>query len=165
MPVDNSLDDRQAEACSLEFIDTVQPLKYAEQFADITHVETNAVILHIEDILIAFGFPSYFNDRRVPFTRELQRIGKQIDQNLADQKTITDRPGQIFNPQIDGSSAFPCVCFAECIVSQFGHIHFRRTHGLPPQSRESEQTVDKVSHLYGTVADDIENPASLRIKL
>ena len=54
--VNNSLNDRQTHAGAFEFGGPVQPLKDAEKFGRILHVETGAVVLDvINDFRIGIG--------------------------------------------------------------------------------------------------------------
>jgi hypothetical protein len=57
MPMNDALDDCQTHAGSVEFCDTVQTLKYAEELVCVLHVETSAVIMDREPNFVSDSLP------------------------------------------------------------------------------------------------------------
>ncbi len=102
MLLNDALHRGQADARTFELLRAVQPLEDSEQFVDILHVETDAVVSDHEDWLPIFFFVADFDDRvrwrrgrpRLCLsigarTRELERIGQQVLKDLLDQNGIT----------------------------------------------------------------------------
>ena len=46
MPLDNAFDNGQPDACPIKIIIAVQPAEEFEQFAAVSHIETNTVVGH-----------------------------------------------------------------------------------------------------------------------
>ena len=86
MPADDPLYDCQPHTCSAEFTLAVQPLEYTEQLIAIFHVKPCAIIAYIIDVFLPGVLAPYFNDGTLLPGRELDRVGKQVDPDLTDQR-------------------------------------------------------------------------------
>jgi hypothetical protein len=71
--VDDALHDGEAGARSLVLVG-VEPLKDGEELLVVTHVETDAVVLHREDDFIAAAAAGDLDDGRLPAARELDGV-------------------------------------------------------------------------------------------
>src|SRR5882672_108447 len=78
----NPLNNRQPDARAFKLVNTVQPLKYVEEFAGVFHVEPRAVVLHEIDALAVFLAPTDVNQRRIAVARVFDRVGKQVRKDL-----------------------------------------------------------------------------------
>ena len=85
VPLDDPLDDRQADAGAFEFVRGMQPLENAEQLADVPHVEAGAVVTHEEHGFAVHFVATHFDDRRIALPRELESVGEQVRQHLPQQ--------------------------------------------------------------------------------
>src|SRR5215216_2222131 len=88
MTLDDPLHDCQPNTGSFEFIFAVQALEHAKQLVHILDVKTCAVIADTIDQLTVAALHSHFDHSPFPLGRKLDRIGKQIDPHLVDERRI-----------------------------------------------------------------------------
>src|SRR5258706_10117919 len=86
--LDHSLHDCQANSGTLKFIEAMEPLKDAEKFVGVAHIETGAVVLD-EISRFAVLRPTANLDARVlAFAGKFQRVGNQVGPDLLEQRRI-----------------------------------------------------------------------------
>src|SRR5262245_55530601 len=99
--VDDSLHDCKTQPRSFELIHGVTTLEDAEQLVRITHVEPNAVVFNVKNILIVFDLRSCFDDGRVLVPSEFQRVRIKIDENLPQKNPIANRRREVRDGELD----------------------------------------------------------------
>src|SRR3989338_4220748 len=98
-------DDGQPDAGTLEFVHAVQAQEQAEQLVNIGHVETGAIIADGINIFFAISVAIYLNHCQFAFTSELDGIVEQILQHLTHGSKVATGCGQICQAEFDGA---PC---------------------------------------------------------
>ena len=89
MTMDDAADVGQADAGALELLGAVQPLKHAEQFVRVLHVESDAVVAHEEDDLVGRAWHGADLDLRLRACGGiLDRIGQQVDEHEPQQRSV-----------------------------------------------------------------------------
>ena len=86
--VNDTLYDCQAHTHPVIFARIMEALKDAEELVIILHVETDSVILHIEESLIFLSTAADFNDAVSARSRKLDGIGEQIENDLLDKDPV-----------------------------------------------------------------------------
>src|SRR5262252_6605805 len=99
---DDTLNRREPYAGAFERLRTVQALEHAEQFMDVLHVETHAIISHEDNDLarLAVGAPD-LDLGLCPRGRELDGVGNEIDQRKPQHRAVTMDIGQRADPPND----------------------------------------------------------------
>src|SRR5256885_1993680 len=99
--MNNSLYDRQANAGAFKFVCAMQSLEYAEELVLILHVKTRPVVADEIDLL-AFLLPrANLDNCRFPLSRIFNRVRKQIDPDLFQQRRVAFARRQIADAQIN----------------------------------------------------------------
>src|SRR5258706_11675220 len=88
MAVDDALHDGQADPGAGKFVRAVQPLKYAEQFPGIAHVEAHAVVAHPVDGLGPVDPGADLDARRALLAGVLAGIADEVDPDLLEHGAI-----------------------------------------------------------------------------
>ena len=82
MPEDDTLNQCQPDTRTSKFFVRVQSLEDAEQLSTIFLVKADAVVFHIVNVLVLVARSSDFDSRIFPSAAELDRIIKEIDEDL-----------------------------------------------------------------------------------
>jgi hypothetical protein len=85
VPLDDSLNEGEADSCAFKFAGTVETLENPEQFVQVFHIEADAVVSDEVHRLIILGITTRFNPPIVPGFGELDGVGKKIDAHLLDE--------------------------------------------------------------------------------
>src|SRR5688572_26840954 len=95
MAVNNALNRSQADACTIKIVRTMQPLKCAEQFIGVSHIETSSVIPdEVFGLVPALALSKrYFGF--LAFGRELPGVSQKVFQYDPNKPFIPNR-GDIF---------------------------------------------------------------------
>src|SRR5438445_7691684 len=96
--MDDALSQSQAHTGSFKFIVVVQPLEDPEKLFRVLRIEPNAVVFDVIDVVFCVASTADFNHGAFPPLSELNRVGQQMNQNLAKQKRIT--PGLREGPEV-----------------------------------------------------------------
>lgn len=156
MASDDAADIREADAGALEFGLGVEALKDAEEFGGVFHVESDAVIAHVEDVfggVYALGNGADFDARvgggRGVFGGVLDEIGPDLPEHGG----VGADGGQRFDVPLDGFFAIEADVADdagdELVVVEGGDIHLGPTH-----AGKREQIVDEAAHAASGVGDD-----------
>ena len=105
MALDDPLHDREADARAFVLLRAVQPLEDAEKFVRVAHVEAGAVVADEIDILAVLRLAADFDDCLLDLARVLERVGKQVDPNLPEQRRVAPARWQF--AQADRSAVPP----------------------------------------------------------
>src|SRR5487761_1414661 len=97
MAANDSLDNRQSYAGTLELVGRMQTLKHAKKPVGIAHVESDTIVL---DIVLqpashfAAKLVADLNESGLPAARKFQRIAQDIREHLPKQNWISRTRGQ-----------------------------------------------------------------------
>lgn len=96
MPVNDAMRNRQAHCSAFVFLSRVQSLEHTEQLVNILHIKTHSIILDEIDLFaIRLGQTAYLNSSDWASTCELERVGKQADPDLSQQRRVALAGGQL----------------------------------------------------------------------
>src|SRR5437660_12739144 len=84
----HALHDGESHASARELSRAMQALELPEQLAVISHVEAGAVVLHVVDVPRILADAAQLDRGDFPRSGELDRVGKQIEPDLADERAI-----------------------------------------------------------------------------
>ena len=143
MTMNNALDNGQAHAGALKFLDAVKALEDAEQFVGVLHVETDAVVANVINGFRSLFLESNFYARLFLMPREFEGVRQQIQKDLAQQYGVSRSGGQ---SRLDDDFRF----FLRVIVRQFfnhgvdqlEHIDSLPGEILAPDPRKIKKIID-----------------------
>ena len=101
VPKDDPLHYGKSDTGSFKFRLAVNPLKYAEQFVCILHVESGSVIPDRIDGFIIPVCRIHFDNCPPPAGGKFDRVGQQVSPHLLQQGRIAGRLSQRGNLEID----------------------------------------------------------------
>src|SRR3984957_9011722 len=104
MFADDALHRGQSNACALEIFGPMQPLKDAEQFVFILHVEADAIVANENDALAILQEMTDLDDRVLPRSCELKSVGNKVLKYLLDEDGIALGRRQLSDLPRDRSS-------------------------------------------------------------
>src|SRR5207302_3488738 len=78
----------------------VQAPEHAEQLVVISHVEAGAVVLHVIDVPRIFADAAQFDRGDFPRSGKLDRVGKQVEPDLADERAVAPADGQLLQDAV-----------------------------------------------------------------
>jgi len=107
---DDALDYGEPDPCAFKLINAVQPLEHAEDLVHILHVEPDAVVFNIINVLIFFSPSAKFYMRSACVTGEFDSIGQKVYEDLPDQRFIGQRGRRVLQDQGNGPSPRRQVC-------------------------------------------------------
>src|SRR6266478_3340461 len=84
----NSFYRRQSDACAFEVLGPMQPLKNAEQFVGILHVEADSIVSDKDSRATVFVERADLDDRPIAREGVLDGVGQQIGKDLSHQTRI-----------------------------------------------------------------------------
>src|SRR5436309_12758205 len=109
MPLDDPVDDGQADAGTLEILAAVHPLKHPEELAGVLHVEAGPIVpnkvgwapagIGLED--------ANFDPGMFALARVLDRVTQEVDEDLFEQGGVAFGSGQLSDHHLD---SLPCEC-------------------------------------------------------
>ncbi len=138
MSIDYALHNSQPDPGSLVVLGSLQTLEYAKQLLDITHIETNTIVPHID-----YGLSILASTRDLDFglngiTRELKRVGQQVCEYLAHQCRVTFTPGQRSDITLDALFSMHVLELGYALFHQGTQINQFGLHRLSAQTCEFE---------------------------
>ena len=101
MSVDHPLHNSQTYACPIEFVLTVQSLEDTKQLVCVLHIKASAVVTYIIDGFTFALRVSHLDDGPLFFGRKLERVGKQVDPYLTEQRRVSCDRREISNTKFN----------------------------------------------------------------
>jgi len=143
MPENDSLNIGETDAGSLKILLPMQPLKDAEKFLGVLHVESDAIVANKNDGFVFLAWNGAdFDFSLGPGASEFQRIGQEIHQDLAQHGRVAKPLSQ----SVDFPGDIPVFNFIGHIVKRglddLVQIEGYFLHFGTGRSREIEQVVD-----------------------
>jgi hypothetical protein len=93
MTLENTLNQRQPDSAALKLITRVQSLERAKQFLHVLHVEPHTVVSNRINSLATLPLAAHFNDGLLPLARELEGIGKNVQEDLPKEGWVAPATG------------------------------------------------------------------------
>ena len=165
MAMNDALDSRQADAASGEILRRVKPLESAEEFADIRHVETGAIIADEVDLLPILLRHAQLDPGLRLFLRELPRVAEQVLEYHLQQPRITLGRDPLRDYALDAALRLAVL---EIRQDDFGHraeIHLLVAHLAAADARQVQEIVNQLRHALGGRADALEIVLGLPVQL
>src|SRR5687767_1316905 len=159
------LDERQPDAGSVEFAGVVEALEHPEQLGLIARVETRAVVTNEIDVLLFVADRADFDQRLVPFRRELERIRQEVGPYLSNQYAVAPGPRQGAKMELGFRAVMVAVQPLVGGARELSHVELDHLHRLASHPREREQIVDEQAHALRLGLDHGDLPARLFIEL
>jgi hypothetical protein len=164
VPHDDALHDRQSDAGALVLARVMKPLKHAEELRCITHVETDSVVAHAVDVVVAGGARIDGDARHVARRGELDRVRKQVQHDLVHHPCVSRRRRNIADRDLDDAVAMRLARFRRGTLEQQLHVHERARDRLTRHAGEREEIFDERCHARGARAHDTEEADAFRIE-
>src|ERR1035441_6086199 len=148
VPVNDALDVRQADACSLELLLGVQALKHSEHLNSITRIEPRPVVADENNLLaVATGSATNFYLSLRASAGELHCIGDQINQHQAQQGTVGPHCGQRMDFPDNVALLRLGLSIAHYLLDQLIEIDLLLLHLCLSDVREAQQVINQRCHL------------------
>ena len=157
MPANDATHGGEADARAFEFLGAVEPLKHAEQFVRVLHVEPDAIVPHEENHAPAFcAGGADVNPGGLAHPRVLDGVVDEVGQHLLDHRRVPDHAGQGADLPDNGPAGghhFEAVNH----VGDHGGKGHRSAHQVgPAHAGKGQQVVDQAPHLDARVADGLQ---------
>src|SRR5262245_53624518 len=156
MALNDALGNREADPGALKLVRTVKPLEDAEELLSELHVETDAVIPNEKAQFVLVLAATHFNERLVPLHRKFESVGQQVDENLFEQRWITQTIGQVAYLKLNAPGAQPFAKLADDLLNELSNPYGLLRERLPAESRETEQVFHELFHAFCAQRDPVQ---------
>jgi hypothetical protein len=161
VPLENALDDGQADAGPREVRQDMQALEYAEKLMVTRHVESNAVVKEIEDGLAAAVISSEGDGRGTLQPGELPGILEQLFERQPEQEGIT-KGRQVRHDGYPGSSVrIQAPDFRDHALRQVTDVDKDLVQDMPCYASELQQAVQQQAHFLAGFDDALKTGGGL----